>query len=141
MKIAHFADTHIRNLKYHDDYRKVFKEIKKSLAEESPDLIIHCGDLAHTGTSLSPEYFELAQEFLEVLAYETDVVIILGNHDGSLKNLSRVSRKNDQIWLEGSSRSISRTGIGRHDTTNTTLIPFSRCSGTSLCTTSSMLTG
>ena len=26
-KIAHIADTHIRNLKYHDEYKVVFKKM------------------------------------------------------------------------------------------------------------------
>ena len=26
-RIAHISDTHIRNLKYHDEYRHVFKQI------------------------------------------------------------------------------------------------------------------
>ena len=50
MKIAHFGDTHIRNLKYHDVYRQVFTDIYKVLQEEQPDYIIHCGDIAHTST-------------------------------------------------------------------------------------------
>ena len=27
MKIAHLADTHIKNLKYHDEYREIFSKI------------------------------------------------------------------------------------------------------------------
>ena len=89
IKIAHFGDTHIRNLKFHDEYRFVFDKIYKKLEEQQPDYIVHCGDLAHTKTQLSPEYFALASEFLKSLADIAPTYIILGNHDGNLKNSDR----------------------------------------------------
>jgi len=89
MKIAHFGDTHIRNLKYHGVYRQVFEQIYKVLREERPDYIIHCGDIAHTKTQLSPEFFDLAGDFLRNLADIAPTHIILGNHDGNLKNSHR----------------------------------------------------
>jgi len=88
-KIAHIADTHIKNLKYHYEYRIIFKELYEKLANEDPDFIVHCGDLAHTKTQLSPEYFELATEFMKNVADVAPLVIIPGNHDGNLKNSSR----------------------------------------------------
>ena len=39
MRFAHIADTHIRNLKYHFEYREVFKQLYKSLKEEKVDYI------------------------------------------------------------------------------------------------------
>jgi DNA repair exonuclease SbcCD ATPase subunit/predicted phosphodiesterase len=87
--IAHISDTHIRNLKYHEEYRIVFKNIYDSLLNERPDYIVHTGDLAHTKTHLSPEYFELATDFLKNLAEIAPTIIILGNHDGNLKNGNR----------------------------------------------------
>ena len=89
IKIAHFADTHIRNLKFHDEYRFVFNQIYKKLLSQKPDYIVHCGDLAHTKTQLSPEYFALASEFLKNLADIAPTYVILGNHDGNLKNSDR----------------------------------------------------
>ena len=86
---AHISDTHIRNLKYHDEYRKVFKDIYDQLHRDQPDYIIHTGDMAHTKTHLSPEYFELTSEFLKNLADIAPTYIILGNHDGNLKNENR----------------------------------------------------
>ena len=70
-KIAHIADTHIRNLKYHDEYKAVFKQLYTNLKKKQPDLIIHCGDIAHTKTQLSPEYFALASDLYipELLAF------------------------------------------------------------------------
>jgi DNA repair exonuclease SbcCD ATPase subunit/DNA repair exonuclease SbcCD nuclease subunit len=89
MRIAHFGDTHIKNLKYHHEYRQAFEEIYKTLREQNVDYIVHCGDLAHTKTQLSPEYFELATDFLRNLADIAETHIILGNHDGNLRNSNR----------------------------------------------------
>ena len=86
---AHISDTHIRNLKYHEEYRIVFKNIYDRLQQDCPDYIIHTGDMAHTKTQLSPEYFELTSEFLKNLADIAPTYIILGNHDGNLKNENR----------------------------------------------------
>lgn len=88
-RIAHISDTHIRNLKYHMEYNHVFNEIYDSLRQENPDYIIHTGDLAHTKTQLSPEYFEMASNFLKSLADIAPTIMILGNHDGNLKNGDR----------------------------------------------------
>ena len=89
IRIAHISDTHIRNLKYHDEYRHVFNKIYDSLKQEQPDYIVHTGDLAHTKTQLSPEYFEMATNFLKSLADIAPTIMILGNHDGNLKNGDR----------------------------------------------------
>lgn len=88
-RIAHISDTHIRNLQYHEEYKIAFKNIYNSLKEEHIDYIVHTGDLAHTKTQLSPEYFELATSFLKNLADIAPTIIILGNHDGNLKNDGR----------------------------------------------------
>ena len=89
MRFAHIADTHIRNLKYHFEYREVFQQLYKSLQEEKVDYIIHCGDIAHTKTQISPEFVDMCREFFENLASIAPTYIILGNHDGNLRNGSR----------------------------------------------------
>ena len=88
-RIIHISDTHIRNLKYHDEYQHVFNQIYDSVKQEQPDYIVHTGDLAHTKTQLSPEYFEMASNFLKSLADIAPTIMILGNHDGNLKNGDR----------------------------------------------------
>ena len=89
VRIAHVSDTHIKNLKYHYEYRKVFEQAYQILREQEVDYIVHTGDLAHTKTQLSPEYFELAAEFLKNLADIAPTHLVLGNHDGNLRNSSR----------------------------------------------------
>ncbi len=89
MKFAHIADTHIKNLKYHKEYKAVFKQLYASLKEQEVDYIIHCGDIAHTKTQISPEFVELCSDFLKNLADIAPTYIILGNHDGNLRNSYR----------------------------------------------------
>lgn len=89
MKFAHIADTHIKNLKYHHEYGIVFEKLYETLREENVDYIIHCGDIAHTKTQISPEFVEMCTKFFRNLADIAPTYIILGNHDGNLKNSSR----------------------------------------------------
>ena len=89
MKFAHIADTHIKNLKYHYEYRIVFEQLYEELRKQEVDYIIHCGDIAHTKTQISPEFVEMCSDFFRNLAAVAPTYIILGNHDGNLKNSSR----------------------------------------------------
>jgi DNA repair exonuclease SbcCD ATPase subunit/DNA repair exonuclease SbcCD nuclease subunit len=86
---ATISDTHIRNLKFHDEMKIVFQEIYNALRMEPPDYIIHLGDLCHSKTHLSPEYVDLAGSFLKNLSEIAETYIIPGNHDFTVKNLSR----------------------------------------------------
>lgn len=88
-KIAHLADTHIKNLKFHYEYKKVFEQLYETLRKEKVDYIVHCGDIAHTKTQISPEFVELCSDFFSNLAKIAPTYIILGNHDGNLKNSTR----------------------------------------------------
>lgn len=90
IKIAHISDVHIRNLKYQQEYRKAFEDLYEQLREVKPDIIINTGDTAHTKTQLSPEYFALARDFIEECANIAPHIVILGNHDGNLKNKTRL---------------------------------------------------
>lgn len=89
MKFAHIADTHIRNLKYHYEYNEVFKQLYASLREEEVDYIVHCGDIAHTKTQISPEFVDMCRDFFQNLSEIAPTYVILGNHDGNLRNSNR----------------------------------------------------
>ena len=89
MKFAHIADVHIKNLKYHDIYEDIFQQLYRRLEEEKVHKIIICGDIAHTKTNISPEFVQIAGRFFTELADIAPLYIILGNHDGNLKNLDR----------------------------------------------------
>jgi len=88
-KIAHISDTHIRNLKYHYEYKIIFSQLYETLKNEKVDYIVHCGDIAHTKTQISPEFVEMASDFFYNLSQIAPTYIILGNHDGNLKNSFR----------------------------------------------------
>lgn len=90
MRFAHIADTHIRNLKYHYEYREVFNQLYDLLKEKKVDYIVHCGDIAHTKTQISPEFVGMCRDFFKSLADIAPTYVILGNHDGNLKNSSRL---------------------------------------------------
>src|SRR3990167_204695 len=62
----------------------------KRIREEKPDVIVHCGDLLHSKTQLSPEAVQLASEFLKTLADIAPLYVIPGNHDLVLKNANRL---------------------------------------------------
>lgn len=89
MKFAHIADTHIRNLRFHYEYSEVFRQLYQSIRENDVDYIIHCGDIAHTKTQISPEFVDMATRFFANLAEIAPLYIILGNHDGNLTNSNR----------------------------------------------------
>ena len=89
MRFAHIADTHIRNLKYHEEYRVVFDRLYERLRTQEVDYIIHCGDLAHTKTQISPEFVEMCSDFLNSLANIAPTYVLLGNHDGNLRAAGR----------------------------------------------------
>ncbi len=88
-KIAHLADVHIKNLKYHYEYRHVFNQLYAILRKNEVDYIYIGGDIAHTKTQISPEFVQLCSEFFTNLAEIAPLYIILGNHDGNLRNKSR----------------------------------------------------
>jgi exonuclease SbcC len=89
MKIMHLSDTHILNLKRHEEYNLIFEEIYRIAREQKVDYIIHTGDIAHTKTHISPEFVEMATKFLRSLSEIAPTHVILGNHDVNLKNDNR----------------------------------------------------
>ena len=89
MKIAHIADTHIKNLKFHDEYKEIFNKMYEIMREQKVDAIVHCGDIAHTKTQISPEFVDMTGEFFKNLSSIAPTYIILGNHEGNLRNNSR----------------------------------------------------
>lgn len=90
MKIAHTADWHIRSLLRHDEYRKVFSNLKKSLVDNNVDVLWIGGDLWHTKlTGISPEFIRFFSETLSSLSEVVEVYLMCGNHDGNLANSER----------------------------------------------------
>lgn len=91
MLVAHLGDLHLRNeTDRHSEYRKVFDKIYKKLNDVKPDRIVIVGDLFESRISLTNEVKILSGELLNNLSKIAKVIITIGNHDLSLKNLNRV---------------------------------------------------
>ena len=91
-KLGHVADLHIRLVKRHDEYREVLALLYDQLrsADLSEGAIVVAGDIVHAKTDMSPEMVEMASEFLKNLADIAPTIVIAGNHDLNLSNMSRL---------------------------------------------------
>lgn len=90
MKFAHLADIQIRAHSRHSEYRESFRRLYSSLRKQRPDRIVLAGDIVHNKTNISPELVDVLSDFLRTLAAIAPTDIILGNHDLSVKNPSRL---------------------------------------------------
>lgn len=90
IKIAHFADVHVRNIERHEEYEAVFQKIYKKLTLIKPDRIVIAGDLFENFIEISNEADIIASKFLNNLAKIAKVIITRGNHDIRKKNINRV---------------------------------------------------
>jgi len=98
MRLICFADLHIKLFKRHEEYREVFERLYTSLKEKKPDRIIILGDIFHSKSILSPEAIQLCFEFLKNLSSIEQtrgsfahIDVIVGNHDCSLQNNTRLN--------------------------------------------------
>lgn len=89
MRIIQISDVHIRNLKYHPEYREVFQDLYRWIDKLKPDLVVNTGDTAHTKTQISPEFVQMASEHIREVRKRAPYHIILGNHDLNLMNPGR----------------------------------------------------
>ena len=65
MKFAHIADTHIRNLKYHKEYKEVFNKIYSDLNKEKVDYIIQTQEIKKKYTEIT-ETLERMKEWTKI---------------------------------------------------------------------------
>lgn len=91
-KIYHLADLHIRNVKRHKEYKKVFKRFIKDVKDNDLDnaIIYIGGDIAHAKTEMSPELVDIISWFLIECAKCHPTFIITGNHDCNQNNPHRL---------------------------------------------------
>ena len=90
--IYHLADIHIRNLKRHKEYRKVFKKFYSNVKRDKlKNAIIYiAGDIAHAKTEMSPELVREVSTFLNECGKLHPTVVITGNHDCNQNNPHRL---------------------------------------------------
>ena len=97
-KVLHVADIHIRNYQRHKEYREVFKRLYSAARELPTNSIIYvAGDIVHNKTDISPELIEVTSEFLKSLADIRHTILITGNHDTNLNNISRLDALSPMI--------------------------------------------
>jgi len=91
-KIFHIADIHIRPYKRHEEYKEVFSKLYESIKNQSTpnSIIVLAGDIVHAKTEMTPELIVMVYELLLQLSAICPLIIIPGNHDANLNNVSRL---------------------------------------------------
>jgi len=89
--IVHLSDVHIRLTKRHDEYREVFSKVYEFIKNTPANtLVINTGDIFHSKVDLSPEAVQVASEFLKNISDLRPHIIIAGNHDCLMTNVTRL---------------------------------------------------
>jgi len=89
--IHHISDIQIRNLKRHKEYEEVFNRLYEKVKENPENAVAYIGgDIAHSKTEMSPELIDQLSRLFKNLSDIVPTIIIAGNHDCNLNNLSRL---------------------------------------------------
>ena len=89
--IHHISDIQIRNLKRHREYEEVFERTYEEVKKHKDNAVVYIGgDIAHSKTEMSPELVDQLSRLFKNLADICPLIIIAGNHDCNLNNLSRM---------------------------------------------------
>jgi DNA repair exonuclease SbcCD ATPase subunit len=91
-KIYHIADVHIRNVKRHKEYRKVFELMFEEIRKRGTDdaIIYLAGDIAHAKLEMSPELVNEISWLFKECAKTCPTILITGNHDCNMNNMDRM---------------------------------------------------
>lgn len=95
-KIIHTADIHIRNLRRMDEYQTQLQKfvddcraVANEIGEDSLRIVV-AGDIVHNKLDISGEGYLLASWLLRQLDGIAKTIVIAGNHDINMSNLSRL---------------------------------------------------
>lgn len=126
--IYHLADLHVRNLKRHTEYKKVFEKFLKEVKENDlgDEAVIYlAGDIAHAKTDMSPELVDMVSWFFTECAKLHDTFIITGNHDCNLNNNYRLDVISPIVSNLNNSKLhyLRDTGVYEHE--NLTFVVYS----------------
>ena len=89
--IHHISDIQIRNLKRHTEYEEVFERTYQEIEKNKDNAVVYIGgDIAHSKTDMSPELVDQLSRLFKNLSDICPTIIIAGNHDCNLNNLSRL---------------------------------------------------
>ena len=94
-KVIHCSDIHIKNLLRHDEYAEQLtkfiekcKEICEPFEKDEVRIVI-AGDLIDQKNNITPELISFVSTFIRELEQIAKVIVIAGNHDLIVNNLSR----------------------------------------------------
>lgn len=94
-KVIHCSDIHIKNLLRHDEYAEQLtrfiekcKEISEPYEKEELRIVV-AGDLIDQKNNITPELITFVSTFIRELEEIAQVIVIAGNHDLIVNNLSR----------------------------------------------------
>ena len=93
--LYHISDIHIQLQKRHDTYKALFNKLyvllrKYANEREESGVIVITGDILHNKDVISSDAIHLCQQFLNYLSEIMPVIIIAGNHDANLKQVSKM---------------------------------------------------
>mgnify|MGYP000861074323 CR=1 FL=1 len=89
--IHHISDIQIRNLKRHKEYEQVFERTYEEVRKNKDNAVVYIGgDIAHSKTEMSPELVDQLSRLFKNLADICPTILIAGNHDCNLNNMSRM---------------------------------------------------
>lgn len=89
-KLVHFSDLHIRLFKHHEQYKNIVSNMLTEFREIKPDRIVFTGDLVHSKNQITPELIQMVSWVLTECSKITKTVLIIGNHDFTESNMSRL---------------------------------------------------
>ena len=103
MRIAHISDTHLGFRQYglqerKEDFKKAFVNAFEKIAELSPDIVVHTGDLfdySHPPTRALKTAMEVLSKFSQK---EIPVFILPGTHDLAKTTRMTVSHNNSSLY-------------------------------------------
>lgn len=90
------SDIHIRNLRRHEEYQKQLKKFISDCRNAADKYgadsirIVVAGDVLHNKLDISGEGYILASWFLKKLDDIAKTIVIAGNHDINMSNVSRM---------------------------------------------------
>lgn len=94
-KVIHCSDIHIKNLLRHDEYAEQLtkfiercQEICEPYEKDEVRIVI-AGDLIDQKNNITPELISFVSTFIRELEQIAKVIVIAGNHDLIVNNLSR----------------------------------------------------
>lgn len=87
--VAHAGDVHIHKDTRIDEYKQVFDKFYQKLRDIKPDRIVINGDTWNDWLDIKSDGFLLLGDFFNKLSHISKVIVCLGNHDFSPKNLNK----------------------------------------------------